>query len=59
MKWLIIIIVGILGIALLVFLISRNQKDEREFEKELNNDYTKPNGEEGNIEIDNLRDDKH
>ena len=59
MKWLIIIIVGILGIALIVFLVTRNQKDEREFEKELNNDYTKPNGEEGNIEIDNLRDEKH
>jgi large-conductance mechanosensitive channel len=56
MNWLIIIIVGILAIALIVFLVIRNQKDEKEFEKELDNDYTKPNGEEGNIEIDELRD---
>ncbi len=33
MNWLIIIIVGILAIALIVFLVIGNQKDEKEFEK--------------------------
>ena len=52
MNWLIIIIVGILAIALIVFLVIRNQKDEKEFEKELNNDYPKPRSEDEEIEID-------
>lgn len=54
MNWTIIIIVGILLIALLVFLIMRNQKDEAEFEKNLNNDYTKPKDEKDDSEIDEL-----
>lgn len=33
MNWLIIIIVGILAIALIVFVVIRNQKDEQEFER--------------------------
>lgn len=41
MNWLIIIIIGVLVVALLVFLIIRNQKDEKEFEKKLNKDYPK------------------
>jgi preprotein translocase subunit YajC len=59
MNWLIIIIVGILAIALIAFLVIRNQKDEKEFEKELNNDYTKPRSEDGDIEIDELTDNVH
>ena len=59
MNWLIIIIVGILAIALIVFLVIRNQKDEKEFEKELDNDYPKPRSEDGNIEIDKLTDSMH
>ncbi len=55
MKVLIIIIISLLTIALIVFLIKRNQKDEKEFEREINNNYTKANGEEGNIEIDELK----
>lgn len=50
MNWSIVIIAGVLGIALIAFLIVRNQKDEKEFEKELNNDYTKPTNEKGDIE---------
>lgn len=42
MNWLILIIFGVLVVVLIVFLIIRNQKDEKEFEKELDNDYTKP-----------------
>ncbi|MEO7485598.1 MAG: hypothetical protein ABIU77_00800 [Ferruginibacter sp.] len=59
MNWLIIIIVGILGIALIAFLIIRNQKDEKVFEKQLDNDYPKPRNEEDDIEIDKLTDEVH
>jgi preprotein translocase subunit YajC len=54
MNWFIIIIVGILGIVLIAFLIFRNQKDKKALEKKLNNDYTKPRDEEGDIEINEL-----
>ncbi len=59
MNWLILIIFGILAIALIVFLVVRNQKDEKDFIKELNNDYPKPKSEDGDIEIDKLTDDVH
>ncbi|MEN9571063.1 MAG: hypothetical protein RL172_2294 [Bacteroidota bacterium] len=38
----VIIIVAILAIALIIFLIKRNVKDETEFEEQLKNDYSKP-----------------
>jgi hypothetical protein len=41
MKWVIIIIVGVVAIALVVFLVIRNQKDEKELEAKLNKDYPK------------------
>ncbi len=50
---------GILLIVLIAFLVIRNQKDEKDFEKELNNDYPKPRSEEGDIEIDELTDNVH
>jgi large-conductance mechanosensitive channel len=59
MNWLIIIIVGILIIALIVFLVIRNQKDEKEFEKELDNDYHKPKSKDEALEIDELTDGMH
>mgnify|MGYP001793866295 CR=1 FL=1 len=59
MNWLMIIIVGILAILLTVFLVIRNQKDEMEFEKELDNDYPKPRNDDGDIEIDELMDSVH
>ena len=59
MNWLIIIIVGILGIALIAFLIIRNKKDKKEFETKMNNDYTKTRNEEGDIEINELTDGVH
>ncbi|CAN5543051.1 hypothetical protein BH11BAC5_BH11BAC5_50930 [soil metagenome] len=59
MNWLIIIIVGILVIALIVFLVLRNQKDEKQFEKKLDNDYPKPKSGDGDIEIDELTDSVH
>lgn len=54
MNWLIIIVVGILAIALIIFLVIRNQKDEKEFIEELNNDYPRRDAEEGDIETDEL-----
>lgn len=41
MNWFFIIIVGIAVIALIIFLIVRNVKDEKVFEDQLNNDYQK------------------
>ena len=59
MNWLILIVVGIFAIALVAFLIIRNQRDKKNFKKQLNNDYPKPNSEEGDIEIDELTDSVH
>jgi low affinity Fe/Cu permease len=52
MNWPLIIILGIAAIALIVFLVRRNQKDEKAFEDQLDNDYRKPKDEEGDVEID-------
>ena len=43
---------GILVIALIVFLVVRNQKDKNKLEDQLNNDFHKSKDEEGDIEID-------
>ena len=48
-----------MAVALIVFLVIRNQKDEKDFEKELNNDYPKSRSEHGDIEIDKLTDSVH
>ncbi len=47
MNWVFIIFFSIAVIALIVFLIIRNLKDEEVFEKQLNNDYPKSKDEEG------------
>lgn len=52
MNWPLLIIFGIAAIALIVFLVIRNQKDEKEFESQLKNDYHKTKDEEGDVEID-------
>lgn len=52
MNWPLIIVFGIAAIALIVFLVVRNQKDEREFENQIKNDYHKTKDEEGDSEID-------
>ncbi|WP_193811989.1 hypothetical protein [Kaistella flava (ex Peng et al. 2021)] len=51
MKVLILIIFGILAIAFVVFLIVRNQKDEKIYEKEMDNDYDKPLSEDNDIDM--------
>lgn len=45
MNWTIIIIVGIAALGLIVFLIIRNAKDEKDFEKQANQDYPRHSGE--------------
>ena len=52
MDWSLIIIVGIAALALVIFLFVRNLKDEKKFEKQIENDYQKSRSEEGDIEID-------
>ena len=42
MNWPAIIIVGIILLALVVFLVKRNIKDEKEVEEQLKEDYPKP-----------------
>lgn len=46
MNWPVLIVVGIAAVGLIVFLVVRNNKDEKQFEKQLNNDFTKPKEEQ-------------
>ena len=41
-------------LSLIIFLILRNQKDEKDFEHQINNDYHKTKDEEGDSEIDKV-----
>jgi FtsZ-interacting cell division protein ZipA len=54
MNWPIIILIGIAVIALIVFLVMRNQKDENQFEQQVKNDFPKAKDEEGDAEIDEV-----
>lgn len=51
MNWPVIIIVAVVMVALVIFLIRRNTKDEKEYETQLKNDYHKTKDEEGDTEI--------
>ena len=55
MNWSLIVPFGIAAIALIVFLVVRNQKDEKKFEDQLKNDYPKPKEEEGNTDVDDVK----
>ena len=54
MDSLFIILFGIAALALIIFLVIRNQKDEKQFENQLKNDYHKLKDEEDDIEIDEI-----
>ncbi len=54
MNWTVLIIFGIGAIALIIFLIVRNQKDEKVFEDQIKNDYHKPKDEEKDAETDEV-----
>lgn len=48
MNWYILIPVSVAILALVIFIIVQNLKDEQEFEQELNEDYKKPKTEDYN-----------
>jgi hypothetical protein len=54
MNWFVLIPVGIGMLALIVFLVARNIKDERKLEDQLKNDYRKPKNDKGDVEIDEI-----
>jgi len=47
MNWIVLITVGIILVALVLFTVFRNQKDEKELEQQLNNDFHKSKDQEG------------
>ena len=52
MNWPVLIPLGIAALVLIVFLVWRNLKDEKQFEDQLNQNYPKSKDEEGDVEID-------
>lgn len=54
MNWYILIPFGIVVIALIIFLVKRNQKDEKQLENQLKNDYPKPKDDKGDIEVEEV-----
>ncbi len=54
MNWPLIIIIGILLIALIIFLVRRNIKDEKTLERQLKDDYPKDKVDEDDILIDEV-----
>ncbi len=51
MNWLIIIPFAIAILFLLIFMIRRNMKDEKDFESQIKNDFHKAKHQEGDIRI--------
>ena len=54
MNWTVLIFFGIGAVALIILLVMRNQKDEKIFEDQVNNDYHKTKVEENDAEIDEV-----
>ncbi|MEP6748847.1 MAG: hypothetical protein ABJB86_14040 [Bacteroidota bacterium] len=52
MNWILIVVTGILAVALISFLVIRNRKDEKEFEKQPDEAYFKINDKLSNMEED-------
>ena len=50
----VLILVGIVFVGLVIFLVLRNQKDKKQLEEKLNNDFHKSKEEEGDIDIDEV-----
>lgn len=51
MNWTVIILVSIGAIALVVFLVRRNMKDQTAFEDQLKNEYPKPVNDKGDTPL--------
>lgn len=49
-NWPVIIITGVVLAALLLFLVKRNQRDKKNLEQKLNEDFRKTKDEEGDVE---------
>lgn len=54
MNWLFLIFFGIAVVALIIFLVRRNVKDEKQFEEQLNNDYHKTKDEEADTDTEEI-----
>ena len=52
MNWILIVVTGVLAISLISFLIIRNKKDEKEFEKQPDEAYFRIKDSPSNIEED-------
>jgi len=55
MNWPLIITVALAALAIAIFLLVINLKDEKTFEKQIENDYQKRISEEDDIELDDKR----
>ena len=51
MNWTVIIVVGVALLALVVFLVRQNFRDEKKYESQLKNDYRRSKEEEGDIDV--------
>ncbi len=56
MNWTVVIPLGILALALIIFLVWRNLKDQKQLEDQLKQDYRKSKDNEGDVEIDEKMD---
>jgi low affinity Fe/Cu permease len=52
MKWDVLILIGVLIITLIISLVIRNQKDKKDFEDKIKDDYTKPKHEHIDTDMD-------
>jgi low affinity Fe/Cu permease len=50
MKWDVLILIGVLILALVIFLVVQNRQDEKDLEKQLDDDFSNPKHEHPNIE---------
>jgi hypothetical protein len=50
----VIILISIGALALIIFLVKRNIKDEKDFEHQLNSEYPKPRDEAADAETDEV-----
>ena len=54
-NWPVLIVVGVVLAALVIFLIVRNWKDEKNLEHKLNEDYSKPKEDEHATDPDDVK----
>ena len=54
MNWLLLIIFGIAVVILIIFLVVRNVKDEKQFEEQLNTDYHKTKDEQADADTEEV-----